>query len=331
MMMRELKHRRRLLLTIAAGLLPLTLPLPGLAQANWPNKPIKLIVAYGPGGNADLRARQLAQQLAPLLGQPVIVENKPGAGGNIGTEAVARAAPDGYTIGIGSFAPLAVNKALFGKLGFDPLTDVTPIVATDSGPLVLVVPPNSPFKNVDDVVKAAKAKPGKLTFASGGIGGSHHLSAELLKQTAGIDMIHVPYKGGSAAVTDLLGGNVDMMFEQMYSALPNIRAGKVKPLAITSSKRAEQLPQVATFAEQGLPQVVVTNWQGVIAPKGTPQAIVEQLNAALNKVLADASVKRVITEQANDVLGGTPADFAKLIKSESEKWGAVVKRGNIKP
>lgn len=288
-------------------------------------------MAYGPGGNADIRARQLAQHLAPMLGQPVIVENKPGAGGNIGTELVARAAPDGYTIGIGSFAPLAVNKALFGNLRFDPLTDLAPIVATDSGPLVLCVPNASRFRTLPALLEAARSKPGSLSFASGGIGGSHHLSAELLKQAAAIDLVHVPYKGGSAATADLLAGTVDLMFEQMYSALPNIRAGKLRPLGITSAQRSPQLPDVPTFAEQGLPKVMVTNWQGVIAPAGTPAAIIEKLNRAINKALQDPGLQKAIQEQSNDIIGGTPKDFGSLIQSESMKWSAVVKAGNIRP
>jgi tripartite-type tricarboxylate transporter receptor subunit TctC len=322
-----LPPRRRLLLAMAAAA-----ALPGAAMAqSWPARPIRLIVAYGPGGNADLRARQLAQHLGPLLGQTIVVENKPGAGGNIGTEMVAKAVPDGYTLGIGSFAPLAVNKALFGKMGFDPLTDITPIIATDSGPLLLVVPANSRFKTLDELIKAAKAKPGALSFASGGIGGSHHLSAELLKQAAGIDILHVPYKGGAAAIADLLGGNVDMMFEQMYSALPNLRAGKVRALGITSSHRESQLADVPTFGELGLPKVVVTNWQGVIGPKGLPGELVSKLNVALNKVLAEPAVRKAVEEQANEVLGGTPAEFAALIRDESAKWGELVRLRNIKP
>ena len=299
--------------------------------AAYPAKPITLIVAYGAGGGADTRARQIAQQLAPLLGQPVVVDNKPGAGGNIGTELIARAAPDGYTIGMGNFAPLAVNKALFGNLRFDPLTDLTPIVLIDRGPLVLTVLPKSPLKSVQDVVAAAKSKPGTLTFGSGGLGGTHHLSGELFKQSAGIDMIHVPYKSGAAATTDLLGGMLDMMFEQMYSAKPNIDAGRLRPLAITSRQRSPQFPEVPTFAQVGYPQIEVLNWQGLIGPKGLPQAIVDKLNAAVNKVLADAKVRESILAQSNEVGGGTPEDFASLIRSESAKWGAVVKAGNIRP
>jgi tripartite-type tricarboxylate transporter receptor subunit TctC len=194
------------------------------AQSNYPNKPINFIVPYGAGGSADSRSRQIAQKMSVILKQPIVIDNKPGAGGNIGTEAIVRAAPDGYTIGMGNFAPMSVNKTLFGNLRYDPEADLTPIILIEKGPLVLVVNPNSPFKTVQDIVAAAKAKPGVLTFSSGGIGGSHQLSAELFEQNAGIQMIHVPYKSGSAALTDLMGGNVDLMFDQMYSAVPSIKA-----------------------------------------------------------------------------------------------------------
>ncbi|SNT18424.1 Tripartite-type tricarboxylate transporter, receptor component TctC [Noviherbaspirillum humi] len=315
-------------LLIAASALPLS----AMAQANdYPNKPISFIVPYGAGGGADSRSRQIGQRLSEKLGKPVIVENKPGAGGNIGTEFIARAKADGYTIGMGNFAPLAVNKALFGKLNYDPATDLVPVVAIEQGPLVLCVPTNSPYKTVADVVKAAKAQPGSLTFGSGGIGGTHHLSGELFKQVAGIDMIHVPYKSGSAATTDLLGGQVNMMFEQMYSAMPNIKAGKVRPLAITSAKRSAQLPDVPTFGEVGFGKVVVNNWQGIVAPKGTPRPIVDKLNKAVNEILQEPKIREFIVEQSNDPLGGTPEDFAKLIAAESAKWSQVVKQGNITP
>ena len=242
-----------------------------LAQANYPNKPITFIVPYGAGGGSDSRSRQIAQKMSAILKQPIVVENKPGAGGNIGTEMIARAAPDGYTIGMGNFAPLAVNKTLFGNLRYDPEKDLVPIILIERGPLVLVVNPNSPYKSVQDLVKAAKAKPGTLTFSSGGIGGTHQLSAELFKINAGIDMIHAPYKSGAAALMDLMANNVTMMFDQMYSAMPSIKADKLRPLAITSRTRSPLLPNVPTFAEVGYPKVEVLNWQGLIAPKGTPK------------------------------------------------------------
>lgn len=301
------------------------------AQTNYPTKPINFIVPYGAGGGADSRSRQIAQKMSVILKQPIIVDNKPGAGGNIGTEFISRAAPDGYTIGMGNFAPMAVNKTLFGNLRYDPETDITPIVLIEKGPLVLVVNPNSPYKTVQDIVAAAKAKPGVLTFSSGGIGGSHQLSAELFKQNAGIDMIHVPYKSGSAGLTDLMAGNVSMMFDQMYSAMPSIKADKLRPIAITSKKRSPLLPNIPTFAEAGYPKVEVLNWQGLIAPKGTPKAIIDQLNAAANEALKDPQLRELMLSQGNEIGGGSPAEFSALIKSESAKWSAVVKTANIKP
>ena len=233
---------------LCAALLTVATP---QAQTNYPNKPITVVVAYGAGGSADSRSRQLAQKMSVILKQPFVIDNKPGAGGNIGTEFVARSTPDGYTIGMGNFAPMAVNKTLFGNLRYDPETDLIPIILIEKGPLVLVVNPNSPYKTIQDIVTAAKAKPGTLTFSSGGIGGSHQLSAELFMQNAGIQMIHVPYKSGSAGLTDLMGGNVDMMFDQMYSAVPSIRADKLRPIAITSKKRSPLFPNVPSFAELG--------------------------------------------------------------------------------
>ena len=298
---------------------------------NYPSKPINFIVPYGAGGGADARSRQIAQKMSVILKQPIIVDNKPGAGGNIGTEYIARATPDGYTIGMGNFAPMAVNKTLFGNLRYDPEADLTPIVLVEKGPLVLVVNPNSPYKTVQDIVAAAKAKPGSLTFSSGGIGGSHQLSAELFQQNAGIEMIHVPYKSGSAGLTDLMAGNVTMMFDQMYSAMPSIKADKLRPIAITSKKRSPLLPDVPSFAEVGYPKVVVLNWQGLIAPKGTPKVIIDKLNAAANEALKDPQLRDLMLSQGNEIGGGSPAGFAALIKSESAKWGAVVKLANIKP
>jgi tripartite-type tricarboxylate transporter receptor subunit TctC len=269
--------------------------------------------------------------MSVILKQPIIVDNKPGAGGNIGTEFISRAAPDGYTIGMGNFAPMAVNKTLFGNLRYDPETDLTPIILIEKGPLVLVVNPSSPYKTVQEIVAAAKAKPGTLTFSSGGIGGSHQLSGELFKQSASIDMIHVPYKSGSAGLTDLMAGNVTMMFDQMYSAMPSIKADKLRPIAITSKKRSPLLPNVPTFAEAGYPKVEVLNWQGLIAPKGTPKAIIDKLNAAANEALKDPQLRELMLSQGNEIGGGSPAEFAGLIKSESAKWSAVVKTANIKP
>ena len=302
-----------------------------LGYAAYPDKPIKIIVPWATGGATDQVGRLIAQPLSQALGVPVIVDNKAGAGGNIGTEFIAKATPDGYTIGMGNFAPLAVNKTLFGNLRYDPEKDLLPIVLIEKGPLMLVTNPSSPYKTVKDVIAAAKANPGKLTFSSGGIGGSHHLSAELFKQSAGIDMIHVPYKSGSAGLTDLMSGAVDLMFDQMYSAMPSVKANKLKAIAITSKTRSPLFPDVPTFVEAGLPKVVVLNWQGLVAPKGTPKAIIDKLNAAANEALKDPQLRSLMLAQGNEIGGGTPAEFAELIKAESIKWSAVVKAAHIKP
>ena len=235
--------KRRTLLSAAAG--SGLLPGLGFAQDKYPSKLITWICPYGAGGNADNRSRQVARLMQTILGQTIIVDNKAGAGGNIGTDAIAKAKPDGYTIGMGNFAPLAVNHALFKKLSFDPQNDLVPILLIERGPLILMVRNESPYKTVKDVVAAAKASPGKLSYGSGGIGGSHHLSGALFEHTAGIDMIHAPYKSGSAAATDLMGGQVDMMFEQMYAAMPSVKGGRLRALAITSKARSPLLPPSA--------------------------------------------------------------------------------------
>jgi tripartite-type tricarboxylate transporter receptor subunit TctC len=303
---------------------------PALAQSNYPNKPISWIVPYPAGGNADLRTREIARLLAPMLGQPIVAENRSGAGGNIGTEIIAKAKPDGYTIGVGNFAPLAVNQTMMKSIPFDPLGDFAPIILIERGPLVLMVNNASKIQSLADLIATAKAQPGKLTFASGGLGGSHHLSAELLKSIARIDLVHIPYKGGAPAATDLLAGHVDMMFEQMYMAMPNIKAGKTRALGVTSRKRLAFAPDIPTMEEAGVPGFEVLNWQGVIAPKGTPPEIIQKLNADLNKVLAMAEMRDRITSQGNEVAGGTPQQFDTFIRSENAKWGKLVREANIK-
>ncbi|NBW01090.1 MAG: tripartite tricarboxylate transporter substrate binding protein [Betaproteobacteria bacterium] len=322
-------NRRDLL----AGLAALCLA-PRLGRTNeaaYPTRPITFIVPYGVGGSADLRARQIGQKMAQILKQPIIIDNKAGAGGNIGTEHIARASPDGYTIGMGNFAPMAINKTLFGNLRFDPDRDLMPVMLIEKGPLVLVVHPSSPIKDVSDLVKAAKSRPGTLTFSSGGIGGTHHLSAEIFKQAAGIDMIHVPYKSGAAGLADLMAGSVDLMFDQMYSAVPGIKAGKLRPLAITSRRRSPLLTHVPSFTELGYPKVEVLNWQGILVPKGTPRSIIEKLNKAANEALRDPQIREIMLAQGNEIGGGTPEEFGVLIRQEAEKWGPLVKAANMRP
>ena len=300
------------------------------AQDKYPNKPITWIVGYSAGGNADSRSRQMAKAMGQVMGATIIIDNKPGAGANIGTAAIVKGNPDGYTLGMGNFAPLSVNQSLFKSLPYVP-TDATPIMLIEKGPLILMVRADSPFKSVKDVVAAAKAAPGKYAYASGGIGGSHHLSGALFEHTAGIDMVHVPYKSGSNATPDLLGGQVHMMFEQMYSAMPNLEAGKLRALAITSAKRSPLLPHLPTMAELGYPAVEVQNWQGLIGPKGMSSALVKQLNEAANKALQMSEVKDKLLSQGNEMGGGTPEQFAALIKAETIKWSKVVKDAKIDP
>ena len=321
--------KRRTLLQ-AAGSAAL---IPGFALADdkYPSKAITWICPYAAGGNADIRSRQVAKVMSSLLGQPIIIDNKAGAGGNIGTEAIARGKPDGYTLGMGNLAPLSVNHALFKKLNFDPFNDLTPIMLIEKGPLVLMVRNESPYKTLKDLVAAAKAAPGKIIYASGGIGGSHHLSGSLFEHAVGVDMIHAPYKSGSAAANDLMGGQVDFMFEQMYAAMPSIKAGRLRALGITSKARSPLLPDLATMTEQGFPAVEVLNWQGLVGPKNMPADLVKLLNTVGNKALQDADLRQKITSQGNDVGGGTPEAFAALIKAEAPRWGKVVRDAKIEP
>jgi tripartite-type tricarboxylate transporter receptor subunit TctC len=327
--------KRRQIIQAAAG----TFAAPALgalsalsfAQTTYPTagKPITWIVGYGAGGNADSRSRQMAKAMGQIMGTPIIIDNKPGAGANIGTAAIVKGNPDGYTIGMGNFAPLSVNQALFKTLPYVP-TDATPIMLIEKGPLILMVKEGSPYKSVKDIVAAAQAAPGKLSYASGGIGGSHHLSGALFESVAKIDMIHAPYKSGSAAATDLLGGQVQMMFVQMYEAMPMMEAGKLRAIAITSAKRSPLLPKLATMTESGY-AVEVLNWQGLIGPKGMSPALVKQLNEVANKALQMPEVKSKLLSQGNELGGGTPEQFAALIKSETVKWTKVVKDAKIDP
>jgi len=322
-----MKRRSLLQASAVSGLLPTW----ALAQDKYPNKPITWVCPYAAGGNADSRSRQVAKAMSAILGQPIIIDNKAGAGGNIGTEAIARGKPDGYTLGMGNFAPLSVNQALFKKLNFDPQNDLTPICLIERGPLILMVRNDSPYKSVKDIVAAAKAAPGKLSYASGGIGGSHHLSGALFESVAGIDMIHAPYKSGAAGATDLMGGQVHMMFEQMYAAMPSIQGGRMRALAITSKTRSPLLPNLPTMGEQGFPAVEVMNWQGLIGPKGMPPELIKQLNTVCNQALQTAEVKEKILSQGNEIGGGTPEQFAALIKAESPRWAKVVRDAKIEP
>ncbi|HSV44784.1 MAG TPA: tripartite tricarboxylate transporter substrate binding protein [Ramlibacter sp.] len=297
---------------------------------DYPAKPISVVVSFSAGGNNDIRARQLGVEVGKALGRSVVVDNKPGASGNIGHEFVSRAPADGYILGIGAMGPLAVNPWIYPKLGFDPQKDFTPIVLIEKAPLVLVTRAEKPFKTLKDVIAAAKAKPGSLTIGNAGQGGAHHLSAELFKQQAGIFMLSIPYKGGGPAANALLAGEIDLMFEQTYAALPSIQAGKTRPLAVTSDKRLPSLPDVPTMAELGYPDATVSNWLGLVGPKGMPPAVVKRLNESFNVALALPDMRQKIAGPGNVVGGGTPEEFAVFIAAENKRWAQVVKTAGIR-
>jgi tripartite-type tricarboxylate transporter receptor subunit TctC len=316
-----------------AVLLSLLFALSGsaFAQERWPSKPIRWIVPYAAGGFADLRARKLAVDLAKNLGQTVYIENRAGAGGVVGTDALAKAAPDGYTIGMGNLAALSVNVSLMKKLPYDPLKDVQPVVLIERSALIFTAGQGLPVNTVQEVIAYAKANPGKLGFGSSGVGGAHHLSGEMLKLRTGIDIVHVPYKGGAPAAADLIAGHLPMMFEMGYAAVPSIKGGKIRALAVTSAQRLPLLQDVPTMAESGLPGFESYNWQGVVVAAGTPRAIVDRLNRELNAILALPEQREAIVSTASEVGGGTPEEFAELIRSETAKWADVVKAAKIQP
>lgn len=323
--------RRQLLVAGAALAVATSIPVAAFAQDKWPSKPIKIVVPYAAGGFADLRARQLGQQLGKLLGATIVVDNKAGAGGVIGTDVIAKAPPDGYTIGMGNLAPLAVNASLMKQLPYDPLRDLQPVILVERAPLILMTNPGSGINSVADLILQAKAKPGQFGFGSSGVGGAHHLSGEMLKMMAGIELTHVPYKGGAPAATDLVAGHIPLMFELGYSALPNLRAGLLRPLAVTSSKRLAVLPDVPTMDEAGVKGFESYNWQGVVAPAGVPPAIVARLNKELNAILLQPDVRKSIEDTGAQVGGGTPEEFAAFIRSETATWARVVKAAKIEP
>ncbi|ETF00741.1 MFS transporter [Advenella kashmirensis W13003] len=312
----------------ASGMVALSAP--AAAQDNWPSKPITFIVPYAAGGFADTRMRLLARELADELKTSIVVENKAGAGGIIGTEFIAKAKPDGYTIGSGNLAPLSVNPTLMPKnVKYDVKKDLAPVILIEESPLILSVSNKLPVKSLQELIDQAKKEPGKLTFGSSGVGGAHHLSGELFASEAGLKLTHVPYKGGAPAGSDLMAGHIDMMFEMGYAAMPAIDAKKVHPLAVTSSKRLPLLPDVPTMQEAGLKNFESYNWQGVIAPAGTPEPIISKLNTAFNNILKKPEVQKAFDSTGGQSAGGTPEDFAKFIQSETQKWAEVIKTANI--
>jgi tripartite-type tricarboxylate transporter receptor subunit TctC len=300
------------------------------AQAqDFPSRSIHFIVPAAAGGPTDATARLIANSMQQTLGQTIVVDPKPGGGGNIGAEAVARAEPDGYTILMATIGTHAINQTLYKKLPFDPIKDFAPVSQVVQYPLILVVNPNLPVKSVKELIAYAKAKPGKLNRASGGSGTSMHLSGELFVHQAGIDMPHIPYKGSAPALIDLVAGHVDVMFDSMITALPLVKAGKLRALAVTGTQRSPVVPDLPTVAEAGLPGYSAYGWIGVVAPAGTPKATVNKLSESIAKALKDPAVSEKLVAQAAEPVGSTPEQFAEFIRSETAKWAVAIRGAKL--
>jgi tripartite-type tricarboxylate transporter receptor subunit TctC len=325
-----MKLPRRRFLQIAAGAAAALPAASRIVRAqSYPAKPVRLIIGYPPGGSADITARLTGQWLSERLGQPVVVESRPGAATNLATEAVVRAAPDGYTLLL--VAPAnAINATLYDKLSFDFLRDIVPVAGIIRFPNVVVVNPSLPIKTIPELIAYAKANPGKLNMASSGNGSTIHMSGELFKMLTGITMVHVPYRGGAPALTDLMGGQVQVMFDNIPTSAEHVKAGKLRGLAVTSAARSEVLPDLPTVADF-LPGYEASAWYGLGAPKGTPVEIIDKVNRAMNDILADPKSQARFKELGASLLPGSPADFGKLLVEETEKWGKVVKFAEVKP
>ena len=322
-----MKLPRRNFLHLAAG----AAALPAFSRIAWaqvyPSRPVRIIVGFAPGGAADIVARLIGQWLSERLGRPFIIENRPGAGSNIATEVVMRAAPDGYTLLLAGISQ-AVNAALYEKLNF--MRDIAPVAGTMRMPVVMEINLSVPAKTVPEFIAYAKANPGKINMASAGNGVTSHVSGELFKMMSGVDMVHVPYRGAAPALTDLLAGQVHIYFDLMPNSIGYIRAGKVRPLAVTTATRSEALPDLPTVGDF-VPGYEVSAWYGLGAPRGTPLEIIDKLNRETNAGLTDANMKARFADLGGTALAGTPAEFGKLLAAETEKWGKVVKFAGIKP
>ena len=322
-----MRCRARFLLPVVA-LLALVPALAG-AQA-YPNKPVRLIVPYPPGGGTDVVARILSEPLAAELGQSIIIDNRGGAAGNVGTDLAAKSPADGYTL-LFTLSSHTINPKLYDKLPFDVEKDFVPISLAAYIPQILVVNPNVAANNVKELIALAKANPGKLNYASVGTGSPGHIAGELFKLRTGIDIVHVPYKGGGPAVTDTIGGQVQMLFVSMPAAWQFVKAGRLKAIAVTSAKRSVTAPDVPTFLEAGVPDFVVDSWYGALAPAKTPPAVTARVNAALVKVLESPAIKEKLMAQGAEAAPSTPAEFDRVIKDELAKWEYVIRAANIKP
>jgi tripartite-type tricarboxylate transporter receptor subunit TctC len=297
----------------------------------YPRQPIRTIVPFTPGGGTDILTRLLTNKISALTGWAFVVDNKPGAAGNIGMDAVVKAKPDGYTIGMGQTANLAVNPTLYPKMPYDPLTQVTPVALVASQPVILVVRQDSPYRTLADLVSAAKAKPGSLSMASAGSGTIQHLAGELFAQRAGIKFLHVPYRGSAPALTDTLGGQTDLSFTNPPSALTMLKGGKMRALAITSAHRLPLFPDVPTVDESGYPGFEAGDWKGMVTPIGVPAPVIERLNAEANRALRDPEMIKRLHDEGSDAMGGTPEDFGQFLKTEHARWREIVHATGAQP
>jgi len=316
---------RRLAFALAAT----TLATSSLAQT-WPAKPIRILVPFPPGGGTDIIARETSQRVAKATGWTFVIDNKPGAGGNLGVDAAAKSPADGYTLVLGQTSNLAINPTLYTKLPYDPQRDLAPIVLLANAPLVLVTGPTVPYKTLGDAVNAAKARPGKLNFASPGNGTVSHLTSELFQKAAGIQLQHIPYKGAGQALTDVIGGGVELYMSSVPTLIGHIKQGKLRPLAVTSAKRVDDLPNVPTINESGYKGFDAVTWFGLLAPTGTPKDVIAKLNAEFNKALKLPELSKRLADEGADPAGGTPEQFGALIKEEIPRWGKVVRDSGAK-
>lgn len=318
----------RLVRAISALVIVLASASSALAQ-NWPNRPIRMVVPYTPGGYTDLMARLVGQKISDALGQPVIFENKPGANAIIGTDVVAKAAPDGYTFGT-VIAAHAVNATLNPKLPYDTQKDLTYVSLMSSAPLIMIAHPSLPASNIKELIALAKAKPGDLNFASSGVGAAAHLTMEMFKSRTGIDMQHIPYKGTAGALQDIVGGRINVMFDIVGPLMPQVRSGNAKAIAVTAKERIPAAPDVPTMAEQGVPDFVSGTWAGIIAPAGLPKEILDRVSAEAKKALADPAMKEKLAEQGIVAVGSTPEEFRVFVDEEILRWRKVITDANIK-
>ncbi|WP_341914787.1 tripartite tricarboxylate transporter substrate binding protein [Polaromonas sp. YR568] len=326
-----MKRRSLLQTTLAsAALLPLFGSAAAWAQDKWPSKPISYIVPFPAGGTTDILGRLIGQKLGAALGTTIVIENKGGAGGSVGSEVAARAPADGYTLLGGTISSHAINVSLYPKLGYDPIKSFSPVVLIGSNPVVLIVKADSPYKTLQDVLAAAKAKPKTISSASAGNGTSQHMTLELLGFKSGTQFVHVPYKGSGPAIQDVIGGQVDMMFDTTVVAGPHIQSGKVRAIAVSSAKRLESLPNVPTIAESGVPGFEVVSWQGIFVPAGTPKPIVDRLHAEIMKILQTTEMQDRLKSLGMQPSSMTPDQVAAFQKAEVEKWAQVIKAAGIK-